>query len=72
MNKMIEFMFGQPTLNYPFKCSTCSAILDERVFHEVIVKQGQYEKYIACILSLYWAKDCLEQNEKLAQCKYLK
>jgi hypothetical protein len=72
MNKMIEVMFGQPALNYPFKCGACSGILDEGVFHEVIVKQGQYEKYIACILSLYWAKDCLEQNEKLAQCKDLK
>jgi hypothetical protein len=72
IEKMIKFMFCQPALNYSFKCGACSGIFDQNLFDEVIVKQNQYEKYIACILPLYWAKDCLEQNETLAPCKYSK
>ncbi|CAF1525457.1 unnamed protein product [Rotaria sordida] len=72
IKKMIEIMFSQPTLNYPFKCGACLQLLDQRIIYEIIVKQGQYEKYIACIFPLYWVKNCLEQNEILVQCKYLK
>jgi len=72
VKRMIEVMFGQPAFNYPFKCGGCRNILDETFFLEFIIKQGQYEKYIACILPLYWSKDCLEENEVLAQCKNLK
>lgn len=72
IKKMIDIMFGQPTLNYPFKCGVCSQISDQCFFDDIIVKLDQYDKFIACILPLYWAKDCLEQNEKLAQCKCLK
>lgn len=71
IHEMIEAMFGQPTLNYPFKCAACLQICDQSIFHDIIVEQGQYEKYIACIFPLYWTKDCLEPNEILAQCKYL-
>ncbi|CAF2934707.1 unnamed protein product [Rotaria sp. Silwood2] len=70
IQKMIEVMFSQPTLNYPFKCGSCLQIVDQRIIHEIIVKQRQYEKYIACIFPLYWAKDCLDQNEILAQCPF--
>jgi hypothetical protein len=69
IKKMIEVMFGQPALNYPLKCGACSQVFDERVLDEIIIEQGQYEKYVACILPLYWLKDCLEENEKLVQCK---
>jgi len=70
IKKMIEVMLSQPTLKYSFTCGICSHIFDEIFFLELIIKQGYYEKYIACIFPLYWAKDCLEQNEILAQCKY--
>ncbi len=72
IKKMIEVMLSQPTLKYSFTCGICSHIFDQTFFLELIIKQGYYEKYIACIFPLYWAKDCLEQNEILAQCKYLK
>ena len=69
IKKMIDVMLGQPALNYPFKCGACSQVCDGRVFDEIIIKQGYYEKYIACLMPLHWSKDCLEDNEKLAQCK---
>lgn len=72
IKKMIEVMFGQPALNYPLKCGGCSEIFDQTVFLEYIINQGQYEKYLACIFPLYWAKDCLKENEVLAQCKNFK
>lgn len=69
IKKMIDVMYGQPTLNYPFKCSVCSHVFDQAFFLEFIIKHEQYEKYIACIFPLYWTKDCLEENEVLVQCK---
>jgi hypothetical protein len=69
VKRMIDVMFGEPTFNYPFKCGSCSELLDETFFLEYIIKEGQYEKYIACLFPLYWTKYCLQQNEVLAQCK---
>ncbi len=67
--RMIDIMFSEPAINYPFRCAACSELADERLILDLIIKQEQYEKYIACIFPLYWAKDCLQQNEALAQCK---
>jgi hypothetical protein len=69
VKKMIDVMFGEPTLHYPFHCGLCSELLDESFFLEYMIKQGQYEKYIACLFPLFWSKYCLEENEVLAQCK---
>ncbi|CAF2666357.1 unnamed protein product [Rotaria sp. Silwood2] len=39
IQKMIEVMFSQPTLNYPFKCGSCLQIVDQRIIYEIIVKE---------------------------------
>ena len=69
IKKTIQSMFGQPALNYPLKCSICSHIFDQTILLEFMSMHDQYEKFIACIFPLYWAKDCLNENETLAQCK---
>ncbi len=68
---MFGVMFGQPALNYPLVCGACQHPFDTAEIDPILVKQDCYEQFIACVLPLFWSKDCLEQNEKLAQCTYL-
>ena len=69
IQRMIDVMFGQPAFNYPFKCGACTVPLDQSFFLEFSIERGLYEKYLACLFPLFWSKDCLEENEVLAQCK---
>jgi hypothetical protein len=68
INLMFEMMFGQPVLNYPLLCGACQRSFDLEKIDQILVKQERYEQFIACVLPLFWSKDCLEGNEKLAQC----
>lgn len=67
--KLLAVMFGQPALYYPLKCVSCGEPLDEHRFLPILTKENLYEKYIACLFSLFWAKDCVHENEVLIQCK---
>jgi hypothetical protein len=71
INLMFEVMFGQPVLNYPLLCGACQHPFDIIDIDQILIKQKRYEQFIACVLPLFWSKDCLEENEKLAQCMYL-
>jgi hypothetical protein len=71
INLMFEVMFGQPAFNYPLLCGACQHPFDIIDIDQILVKQKRYEQFIACVLPLFWSKDCLEENEKLAQCMYL-
>ena len=62
-------MFGHPVVWYPLKCVLCQGKLDENIFLQILIKEDLYEKYIACVFPLFWAKDCLNDNEVLVQCK---
>jgi hypothetical protein len=68
INLMFEVMFGQPVLNYPLSCGACQRSFDLKEIDQILVKQERYEQFIACVLPLFWSKDCLQENEKLAQC----
>ncbi|CAF1104668.1 unnamed protein product [Rotaria sordida] len=70
INLMFEIMFGHPTLNYPLSCGACQQSFDITHIDQIIIKQKHYEQFIACVLPLFWSKDCLEKNEKLAQCPF--
>ncbi|CAF0913819.1 unnamed protein product, partial [Adineta ricciae] len=67
---MVEVMFGQPVLEYPLKCCSCSKAYDSIEVDQLLAKHSSYEQYIAFILPLFWSEDCLEENEKLAQCPF--
>jgi hypothetical protein len=71
INIMFTMMFGEPALSYPLTCGACQSPFDITQIDQILVKQERYEQFIACVLPLFWSKDCLEENEKLAQCKYL-
>jgi len=71
INLMFEVMFGQPALNYPLSCGACQHPFNITDIDQIIVNQQRYEQFIACVLPLFWSKNCLEENEKLAQCMYL-
>lgn len=66
---MLQVMFAQPALNYPLKCGACRTKFHETQLDQVIDTKEHYEQYIACVLPLHWTDDCLQQEEKLAQCK---
>jgi hypothetical protein len=70
INLMFDVMFGQPVLNYPLSCGACQSSFDITEIDRILVKCERYEQFIACVLPLFWSKDCLEENEKLAQCMY--
>ncbi|CAF4374278.1 unnamed protein product, partial [Rotaria sp. Silwood2] len=70
INLMFEIMFGQPALNYPLLCGACQNSFDIIQVDQILVKQERYEQFIACVLPLFWSKDCLEENERLAQCPF--
>ena len=70
LERLIRVVFNQPTLSYPFRCLSCACLLDQRVLEDMITKRDDYEKFIACVLPLFWSKACLEDNEQLASCKY--
>jgi hypothetical protein len=70
LERSIKMVFNQPTLSYPFRCLSCAGLLDQLVLEEMIAKRDDYEKFIACVLPLFWSKACLEDNEQLASCKY--
>ncbi|CAF1219202.1 unnamed protein product [Adineta steineri] len=67
---MINVMFGHPTLNYPLLCGVCQEAFDLTEVDEILREQQCYEQYISCVLPLFWSKDCLQDNEKLAQCPF--
>lgn len=66
----IRYMFGNPALSYPLKCLDGIHTYDENTLLPFINQQAQYEKYVACILPLHWAKDCLQDHESIASCEY--
>ncbi len=68
INIMFEVMFAQPAFHYPLLCGACQRPFDLEKIDQILVKQDRYEQFIACVLPLFWSKDCLEDNEKLAQC----
>ena len=70
IDSMLKTMFGQPTLNYPLSCVLCKHPFDTTDVDHILIKHQQYEQFIACVLPLFWSKDCLQQNEQLAQCMY--
>lgn len=70
ISTMIKVMFGQPALNYPLTCGACSCAFDTTDIDRILVKQEHYEQFMTCVFSLFWQKDCLQDNEKLAQCMY--
>lgn len=70
VNLMLELMFAQPALNYPLSCGSCQNAFNLPDIDHILAKENRYEKFIACVLPLFWSKDCLEENEKLAQCMY--
>lgn len=67
---MIEIMFGQPSFNYPLTCGACQHAFDTTDIDRILVKHECYEQFIACVFPLFWQEDCLDNNEKLAQCMY--
>ena len=69
IDAMMRTMFGQPTVNYPLKCGTCTEAFDPRTLDEIIVRHEQYERCVACVFPLHWSVDCLNEHEKLIQCK---
>jgi hypothetical protein len=71
INGMFAVMFGQPALTYPLLCGACQRPFNITDIDQILVKQERYEQFIACVLPLFWSKDCLEENEKLAQCMYI-
>lgn len=71
INTMIGILFAEPTLNYPLKCGACRTPFNNTAVETLIVDEESYEKYIACILPLYWSQDCLNDCEVLVQCKYI-
>jgi hypothetical protein len=70
INLMYDVMFGEPALHYPLLCGACQQPFAETHLNDVLVKHEHYEQYIACVLPLFWSKDCLQDNEQLAQCMY--
>ena len=71
INLMIDVVFSEPALHYPLSCGACEHSFDMTQIEQILVKQERYEQLIAYFLPLFWSKDCLEKNEKLAQCMYL-
>ena len=67
---MIDAIFSEPALHYPLSCGACENSFDMTQIEQTLVKQERYEQLIACLLPLFWSEDCLEKNEKLAQCMY--
>lgn len=67
---IVTMMISYPTLGYPFKCLTCLKYFDDNLFLPTINQQGLYERYISCVLPLFWSKDCLQENEKIVSCKF--
>ncbi|UJR29124.1 hypothetical protein I4U23_010338 [Adineta vaga] len=67
---MIEVMFGQPVLNYPLKCGACDSAYDMVEVDQLLTRHICYEQYVAFVLPLFWSKDCLNNNETLAQCPF--
>ena len=70
INLMLKTMFSQPALNYPLSCGSCRNSFDTTTIDAILVKHELYEQFIACVLPLFWSKQCLQQNEQLAQCMY--
>ena len=70
INTMFDLMFGQPAFNYPLKCGVCQHSFSITDIDRILVKQERYEQFISCVLPLYWSDDCLQTDEKLAQCMY--
>ena len=70
IDSMLKTMFSHPTLNYPLSCGACEQSFDTTDVDHILIKHQQYEQFIACVLPLFWSKDCLQQNEQLAQCMY--
>jgi hypothetical protein len=66
---MLRLILAQPSLNYPLQCGSCQNSFDDIQFNSILVEDEQYEKYMACLLPLFWSKCCLECNEELVQCK---
>ena len=71
INVMLEVMLGQPALNYPLTCGACANSFPTTDIDQILMKHQHYEQFIACVLPLFWSDDCLEETEKLAQCKCL-
>jgi hypothetical protein len=71
INLMFDVMFGEPALNYPLTCGACQHEFDIAQIDQILIKQERYGQFIACVLPLFWSKDCLTENERLAQCMYL-
>lgn len=69
MSAMIRMLFAQPTLSYPLRCGACQTPFNKLAVERMVISGNYYDKYIACVLPLYWSEECLQDNEELAQCK---
>ncbi|CAF3745589.1 unnamed protein product [Rotaria magnacalcarata] len=58
INVMLEIMFAQPVFNYPLPCGSCQYPFDPIEIDRILIRQENYEKFIACVLPLFWSKDC--------------
>ena len=70
MERLIQMVFSQPTLSYPFRCGSCSQLVDQHAFDGLIAKREDYGKFIACVLPLFWSTACLQDHEQLVSCKH--
>ena len=70
VNIMLQLLLAQPALSYPLKCGACESSFDITQIEQIVVKQERYEQLIACMLPLFWSKDCLQTYETLAQCMH--
>lgn len=67
--RMINILFGEPTVNHSLKCPACAKSFNGVAVDQVFSETDMYEYYISCMLSVAWSNDCLNDNEQLAQCE---
>ena len=71
LKSIVQMMINWPALGYPFKCVACQQHVSENLILRVIDEHGLYERFVSCVLPLFWLKDCLQDNEELVSCKFM-
>lgn len=67
---LVSRIFYIPEMNYPPLCCQCAKPLDATVFDKLLLDEDQYRQLFHSMLSVFWSKSCLLENEHIAHCKY--
>ncbi|CAF1012920.1 unnamed protein product [Didymodactylos carnosus] len=68
-SNVVQLFLSEPKINLPPKCMICKVDINESIFERQLTS-AQLEIYRTIMLSLFWSKECLQENEELVHCSF--